>query len=197
MFGIWHLELSEKNNMNIRPLKLAKNDKYASFLPRFLAFLIDAFILNLPFMFAVLLIAKKDSWEEMIAFGVIVFTTIIVPSGIFSILYYPFFLSRHGKTIGKAILGLKLTDKNNQFLSFKQVIFRQNICKPVSMSLIGLGFIAMLFDKDHQAWHDKLVGSYVHKEANRAAVGFITVAVLIYAHYYFVQEIILAFSKYF
>ncbi|MEN8252962.1 MAG: RDD family protein [Patescibacteria group bacterium] len=172
-----------------KSLKLVKNKKYANFLPRFLASLIDSQLLNLPFVLSIFLIVKKDSWEEMLAFSISIIALVVLPVGLLTLIYYPFFLSRQGKTIGKAILGIKLTDKNGKFLSFRQVIFREYICKPVSFLLFGLGMIAILFDKDHQAWHDKLSGTYVHLEAKRVSAGIVTLVLLLATHAYFIFEI--------
>ncbi len=40
---------------------------------------------------------------------------------------------------------------------------RETLGKTISASVLGLGFIWVLLDKDNQGWHDKLVTSIVCK----------------------------------
>lgn len=67
-------------------------------------------------------------------------------------------------SIGKSILGLKVYKKDTKKpLGFFMMLIREIIGKTISSFILCIGFLWILFDKDNQGWHDKLVGSIVCK----------------------------------
>jgi uncharacterized RDD family membrane protein YckC len=67
-----------------------------------------------------------------------------------------------GMTPGKWILGIRAVDKRNgQAPGLGRMLVRELIGKPVSGLFAGLGFFWAIWDRDSQAWHDKLAGTVV------------------------------------
>ncbi|HTC48686.1 MAG TPA: RDD family protein [Candidatus Aquilonibacter sp.] len=74
-----------------------------------------------------------------------------------------FFLAR-GKTPGKALSGLRVADKRNGDLpGIGRMLLRETLGKFVSGFFLGLGYLWAIFDRDSQAWHDKIAGTVVLK----------------------------------
>ncbi len=71
--------------------------------------------------------------------------------------------SRLKATLGKLILGIKVTDLNNQQISFKQANIRY-WSKLISILILMIGFIMIMFTSKKQACHDMLAKTTViHK----------------------------------
>lgn len=70
-----------------------------------------------------------------------------------------------GMTPGKYIMGERVVDKltGNQ-PGLGTMLLREIIGKMLSAAVFGMGFFWALFDKDNQAWHDKLAGTVVIKK---------------------------------
>jgi uncharacterized RDD family membrane protein YckC len=66
-----------------------------------------------------------------------------------------------GTTFGKAIAGLKVVDEKDQRLSFFASLFRYPVGYTVSRLGFFLGFIWILVDSSHRAWHDLFTGTRV------------------------------------
>jgi uncharacterized RDD family membrane protein YckC len=74
-----------------------------------------------------------------------------------------FFLAQ-GKTPGKSIAGLRVADKRNgSFPGVGRMLLRETLGKFVSGLFLGLGYFWAIFDRDCQAWHDKIAGTVVLK----------------------------------
>lgn len=114
--------------------------EYASFLPRFVAFLIDALIL--------------------IVAGILVpflkLLGILVPW-----LYFAYLESSEKQaTLGKTAMGLKVTDMDGKRLSFATATVRY-FAKILSALILFLGFVMIAFDAKKQGLHDKIAGTLV------------------------------------
>ncbi len=81
---------------------------------------------------------------------------------------YVYFLSRllsKGMTLGKKLLGVKVVEKlTGNSPGFWRMLLRETIGKFVSGLVFGLGYFWAIWDKDGQAWHDKIAGTVVVKE---------------------------------
>ena len=70
-----------------------------------------------------------------------------------------------GKTIGKAALRIRAVDKRNGANpGFGRMFIRETLGKWISGLVLGLGWLWAIFDRDGQAWHDKVAGTVVLKE---------------------------------
>jgi uncharacterized RDD family membrane protein YckC len=75
------------------------------------------------------------------------------------------FLAR-GKTPGKWLVGIRAAKKNNGSLpGLGRMLVRESIGKFLSGLFLGLGYFWAIFDKDAQAWHDKIAGTVVLRQA--------------------------------
>ena len=145
---------------------------YAGFWLRFVAFIIDAIILNVafsfisvPFMAAtglreVALGHPPQSPQELIAFFT-TFSKLILLSLTFNWLYYALLESSAWQgTLGKKALGLEVTDMAGQRVSFARATGRY-FGKIVSAFVLMIGFIMAGFTAQKQALHDMMAGCLV------------------------------------
>jgi uncharacterized RDD family membrane protein YckC len=73
-------------------------------------------------------------------------------------------LLRQGLTPGKKLLGLQVVNsQTGQIPGFGKMFLREIIGRILSGLFLGLGYFWALFDKNSQAWHDKLAGTVVVK----------------------------------
>ncbi len=161
--------------------------KYASFVPRVVAACIDGLILNLALPLCLLYLASAANLTEMASRLILFITLFYVPWSIGTIMYYAIGLSKYGKTIGKAVVGLEVATANGEFLSRNMSLFRELIAKAVSYGLVAAGIFAVMFTKDQRAWHDLLADTYVYKKQNRLVVGILVALVMmaVYAALYY------------
>jgi uncharacterized RDD family membrane protein YckC len=71
------------------------------------------------------------------------------------------FLFSRGTTPGKNMLRLTVIGENGQPASFWRMLLREWPGRFLSGLFFGLGYLWILFDRDRQAWHDKLASTFV------------------------------------
>lgn len=142
----------------------------AGFFSRSLAFIIDLIILSvvqlvgsaliqilLKFFRLTGLVAYIKTILENSAYqigsGALLITLLVIG-------YYTFFWTLVGFTPGKAILGLKIVRRNGAKLSFGRSLLRF-FSYWISAIPLFLGYFWVLWDRNHQAWHDKIAGTQV------------------------------------
>ena len=142
--------------------------KYAGFLERFVAFLIDILIL-LFFCGGVVqiytpIIQEILGWESgSYGLDLIVSLVIFAQNLIVVFLYYTVFVSSDLQgTLGKYVVGLKITDYRGERISFfrAMVRFYANI---FSLGLMLIGCLMVLWTRKKQALHDKVARTNVIK----------------------------------
>ncbi|MDP8237569.1 MAG: RDD family protein [Candidatus Hatepunaea meridiana] len=143
-------------------IPVPEKGKKAGFFARFIALLIDPLI-------AVILV--------FIGTGIIggIFSIIsdklgaimgITAAVVLPILYLIWFLTllKEGVTPGKRILGLHVVNyQTGENPGLGKMILREIVGRIISMLFLSLGYWWALFDKNSQAWHDKLAGTIVLK----------------------------------
>ena len=75
-------------------------------------------------------------------------------------LFYSYFWRLRGQTLGMQAWKIKLVTPDLQTLSWQEC-FTRLFFALVSISMLGLGFIWMLFDPDKLTWHDRASGTRV------------------------------------
>lgn len=75
-------------------------------------------------------------------------------------LYYVLFEGLFGGTIGKLLTGIRVRRKDGGKISFLTAFIRF-IGRSVSALIFMLGYVLALFDKKHQALHDKIANTLV------------------------------------
>ena len=70
-------------------------------------------------------------------------------------------LFSNGMTPGKKLLNLRVVKEDGRTAGFGTMFVREWIGKFISGLILSLGFLWILFDKENQGWHDKLMSTYV------------------------------------
>jgi uncharacterized RDD family membrane protein YckC len=134
---------------------------YAGSVSRFVAYAIDIaasyglFTLGLTgFSFAVHIITGRQvSWNKESIIVVVLFV-------IWEFVYFAYSWSVGGKTIGMAVLGVRVVRADGRDVEPRQAIIR-TLALPLSILLLGLGFIGILLQREHRALHDLIAGTAV------------------------------------
>lgn len=74
------------------------------------------------------------------------------------------FLLSEGTSPGKQLLGMWVMKRDGRRAGFFTMLIRETIGKIISGMLFSLGFLWILFDRENQGWHDKLLGTYVVRQ---------------------------------
>jgi uncharacterized RDD family membrane protein YckC len=125
----------------------------AGLVRRFVAVLLDDALAIGLVLFAVVLIPRspENGWHSTIA---------IIALVLYAIAFLGCLSS--GLTPGKALLSIRVVDKRTGSpAGFGQMFVREIIGKFVSGFFLGLGFFWAIWDRDAQAWHDKLASTVV------------------------------------
>ena len=107
-------------------------------------------IYPLPFLISVIRNSK--------AYGnIFPIITVFLTALIIELLYFSLFeILSHGKTIGKSVLRIRLSQNNNS--SFAMMIIIRNILKIISIYLFFIPFLLSYFSKNSTTIYDKLSG---------------------------------------
>lgn len=81
------------------------------------------------------------------------------------------YLMTRGQSIGKVLTGLRVVVAGSHApLGFGTMLLRETIGKFISSLVFCLGYFWIIFDKEHQGWHDKMVNSVVVKDSSSWSV---------------------------
>lgn len=131
---------------------------YAGFWIRFWAYLLDLIViasLNRIIVYPILKVFGLDDVSFSI-FSVEAFLTTIVFFAYF-VLMTKFF----NQTLGKMVLGIKVTSSHGLNLSWGTVIFREVVGRFISKSLFGLVYVWVAFSPTKQGVHDFFADTWV------------------------------------
>jgi uncharacterized RDD family membrane protein YckC len=139
----------------------------ASFLQRFLAFVIDAILISvvgggLALVFGGLSTATLNA-EGGVANALTGLMGFTLNAIIFLLefLYFGYFWSTSGQSIGMKVMGIRVISNKSGNLPFVMAGLRGSVGYWISGLLCGLGFIWAAFDAKQEAWHDKIFSSAV------------------------------------
>jgi uncharacterized RDD family membrane protein YckC len=79
---------------------------------------------------------------------------------IWQFVYFAYQWSLGGKTIGMAVLGIRVVATDGDPITPRQAVIR-TVALPLSFLVLGLGFIGILLNKDRHALHDRLAKTAV------------------------------------
>ena len=79
---------------------------------------------------------------------------------IIGLVYYVYFFTSTGQTLGAKVMGIKVVDANGGTLSTGSAVVRV-IGAYVSGMILGIGYLMMLWDGKKQTLHDKMASSFV------------------------------------
>jgi len=81
---------------------------------------------------------------------------------IIGVAYHVGFWTWRGTTLGGIICQLRVVRTDGSALKFPEALVR-GVTGIFSLVVLGLGFLWILRDPEHQAWHDRVAGTYVVK----------------------------------
>ncbi|MGP0109323.1 MAG: RDD family protein [Acidimicrobiales bacterium] len=84
----------------------------------------------------------------------------LIALAVWEFLYFAYQWSLGGKTIGMAVLGIRVVRTDGMPIGPRQAVVR-TLTLPLSFLLLGLGFIGILLNRDRHALHDRLAGTVV------------------------------------
>jgi len=147
--------------------------KFAGFWRRFVAYMIDGFILSIVLtilgVIAIVayvtgamsgnggsLIARMTNPEQLSILTLWIWAF----SMILNILYFTYFYGTSGRSPGKILMGLQVVTTDGKPLTFG-IAFLRSVGYLVSSFVFCLGFIWIGIDKKKQGWHDKIARTVV------------------------------------
>ena len=142
----------------------------AGFLGRFAAWLLDGFFIAvLSFLtgfilggLAGLTASSESSFLGFISAGLTALLIIVML--LFQFIYFGYFWSRTGKSLGMRLLGMKVVRRSGgEELSFVQAGLRGTLGYWLSGLVFGLGYLWALIDQNKETWHDKIFDTWVVK----------------------------------
>ena len=158
--------------MNEKSLEI-DGRKPAGFFSRMMAFLLDIIllaILGLMSGLVIFLVLHFFRYKQILDFvksllgvkdQVGQFIALISPVLFLVVLiYFVFFWTLLGYTPGKALLGLRVVRQDGRPLSAGRALLRY-LAYWISAVPLFLGFIWILFDHQHEGWHDKIADTHV------------------------------------
>ncbi len=139
----------------------------AGFFRRLIAWLIDHVILSvislaISIIFGAPIGVTKifdNSFFAMI--GAILSSVLILILFFLQFLYFGFFWSKDGQSIGKRMMGIKVIRFNGHYLSFIAAGLRGTLGYWLSGLIFSLGYIWAALDPRCEAWHDKIFSTWV------------------------------------
>ena len=156
---------------------------YAGFWLRFVAYIVDYIIIQVaqsiiifPILglFGISFFTFNDDidWEYMSQGEIMAMAATMVGAAgaaitvalVLQVLYYSLMeASKYQGTVGKLVLGLKVTDMNGEALDFSKAFIR-NLAKILSGMIFLIGYIMAGFTDKKQALHDIIAGALIVKK---------------------------------
>jgi uncharacterized RDD family membrane protein YckC/ribosomal protein L40E len=107
----------------------------------------------------------KDGGLLGMATGTLIFAPGVVGRiiGVMGALYglAALYLWSKGTTPAKKLLGMKVITEDGEPAGFWRMAIRETVGKGISTAVIGLGLVAIPFDKERQGWHDHMFDTWV------------------------------------
>jgi uncharacterized RDD family membrane protein YckC len=127
----------------------------AEFVPRLAALVLDAI--------AIAIVAQLFNLDHDYDFPV---GRVFV---LLALIYHVAFWTLRGTTLGGIICQLRVVRTDGRKLEFPESLVR-GLTGIFSLAVVGLGFLWILRDPEHQAWHDRVAGTYDVKVPRSYAV---------------------------
>ncbi len=154
-------DVRDLQSMSLSQRAIALQRHAAGSISRFLAFLLDQFLIGILFAGGLVLTTaalqvvigvefSTDDDSLLIALGYVTW----------AFLYTAGSLAATGRTIGKAVLGLLVVEANGDGLTGRAAVVR-TLMFPLSFFLFGIGFLLGLIRRDRRELHDLIGGTAV------------------------------------
>lgn len=139
----------------------------AGFFARFTALVIDSMAMSivavaLVFVWGIFAAGASqadssalDALQAIV--GMFVYLVVIV----LQFLYFGYFWSSTGQTIGMRLLNIRVVMQGGESLTFMRAALRGTLGYWISGFFFGLGYVWAAFDANGEAWHDKIFDTRV------------------------------------
>jgi uncharacterized RDD family membrane protein YckC len=84
----------------------------------------------------------------------------LIAAVIWEFLYFTYQWTLSGKTIGMALLGIRVVKTDGSPIGARQAVIR-TMTLPLSIIVFGLGFLGILTNRRRYAWHDRFAKTAV------------------------------------
>jgi uncharacterized RDD family membrane protein YckC len=121
----------------------------AGFVTRWAASVLDGLLISIPLLFISIPFYKSDS------------EIIDTLSGLAIVIYSVIAIANYQTTLGKNFFHLKVVSSDGGKIGYGKAIVREFLGKILSSIVLSLGYLWVIWDKEKQAWHDKIAGTYV------------------------------------
>lgn len=128
---------------------------YAGFWIRFVAILIDGFVVGAVFAFPFRLYGRGRVFAVIAAFAMLLYVAAWF-------VYFILMTGYKGQTLGKMVMRLKVYNQDFTKVTLATAAARE-FSKILSALILFIGFIMAGFDERKQALHDKIANTYVIK----------------------------------
>lgn len=146
------------------PIGTEKDQSYAGFWVRVLAYILDSILLITVQTVLTLLIDTTIGMLGIVTEGDPAINIVIWLFGaVLSISYAVFFTGYCGQTPGKMALRIKVIRTDGSALTYGRAALREVLGKFISSILLGIGYLMVAFDNRKQGLHDKIADTYVIK----------------------------------
>ena len=152
-----------------------KTGRYAGPLTRLLAFVADTAVVTLGFtllvaglVFVIRLFDPDFAVPEQSG---LIYT---VSLALWAFFYLWVSYALFGKTIGKAILGVRVVSSDGQIVLKGRQPFLRVLTYPLSFIVFGIGLLGVVFNRQRQAWHDRFARTAVVYDWGSRAAGMPT-----------------------
>ena len=140
----------------------ATSDEYASFGIRFVAAIIDSFIVGIVSSVLGFIAGFVDA--VIGSDYSLVSSLMSVLMVLFSLFYYIYFIGSRGQTLGKMALGIRVVREDDKASpGYLKAFLRETVGKFISSMILLLGYLWVIWDDKKQGWHDKIAGTVVLK----------------------------------
>ena len=149
-----YLPLSTEETENLR-------GQHAGFASRFIAFIVDCAVSIGVFM----LVLGAASFAASVLTGSSIHwsrenTWVVVAFFAWEFLYYAYFWTASGKTLGMVLLGVHVVGQDGSSVGTRRGLLR-TLAFPLSFLLLGMGFLGILLGSDRRAMHDVIADNAV------------------------------------
>ncbi len=84
----------------------------------------------------------------------------LIAAVVWEFLYFAYQWTLSGKTVGMAVLGIRVVKTDGSPIGARQAVIR-TLTLPISIIALGLGFLGILTNRRRYAWHDRFAKTAV------------------------------------